>query len=109
MDQIRRGVEWLRQKNLVDVTDITNISLSLGKNGLEALKNGLPERRLVNLVKDDPKILDEVRSSWQGPDFNAAVAHARKNDWISIEKISCLFRNHLIVYSNLYGRKKYPF
>ena len=54
MDQIRRGVEWLRQKKLADVSESVNISLSLGKNGLDALKNGLPERRLVNLVKDGP-------------------------------------------------------
>jgi len=86
MDQIRRGVEWLRQKSLADVSDSTNISYSLGENALEALKNGLPERKLVNLVKDGPKTFDEVRSSFQGPDFNAAIAHAKKNDWISIEK-----------------------
>jgi len=86
MDQIRRGVEWLRQKSLADVRDSTSISYSLGKNGLDALKNGLPERRLVNLVKDGPKTFDEVRSSLQGPDFNAAIAHAKKNDWINIEK-----------------------
>ena len=86
MDQIRRGVEWLRQKSLADVIDSTNISYSLGKNGLDALKNGLPERRLVNLVKDGPKTFDEVRGSLQGPDFNAAIAHAKKNDWINIEK-----------------------
>ena len=86
MDQIRRGVEWLRQKKLADVTETTNISYSLGKNGLDALKNELPERRLANLVNDGPKTFDEVRSSLQGPDFNAAIAHAKKNDWISIEK-----------------------
>ena len=86
MDQIRRGVEWLRQKSLADVRDSTSISYSLGKNGLDALKNGLPERILVNLVTDGPKTFDEVRSSLQGPDFNAAIAHAKKNDWINIEK-----------------------
>ena len=86
MDQIRRGVEWLRQKSLADVSDTTNLSYSLGKNGLDALKNGLPERKLVNLVKDGSKTFDEVRDSLQGPDFNAAIAHAKKNDWINIEK-----------------------
>jgi len=86
MDQIRRGVEWLRQKKLADVSESVNISLILGKNGLDALKNGLPERRLVNLVKDGPKTFDEIRSSLQGFDFNAAIAHAKKNDWIDIEK-----------------------
>ena len=86
MDQIRRGVEWLRQKNLADVRDYTQTFYSLGKNGLDVLKNGLPERRLVNLVKDGPKTFDEVRSSLQGLDFNAAIAHAKKNGWINIEK-----------------------
>jgi len=97
MDQIRRGVEWLRQKSLADVSDSTNISYSLGENGLEALKNGLPERRLVNLVKDGPKTFDEVRSSLQGSDFNAAIAHAKKNDWISIEKTDTGSKISLIV------------
>ena len=78
MDQIRRGVEWLRQKKLADVSESVNVSLSLGKNGLDALKNGLPERRLVNLVKDGPKTFDEIRSSLQGPDFNAAIANAKR-------------------------------
>jgi len=87
MDQIRRGVEWLRQKKLADVSETIKISSSLGKNGLDALKNGLPERRLVNLVKDGPKTFDEIRSSLQGPNFNAAIANAKKNDWISIEKM----------------------
>ena len=86
MDQIRRGVEWLRQKKLADVTDTTNISYSLGKNGLDSLKNGLPERRLVTLVQDGPKTFDEIRSSLHGLDFNAAIANAKKNDWINIEK-----------------------
>ena len=86
MDQIRRGVEWLRQKKLADVSDSINISYGLGKNGLDALKNGLPERKLVTLVQDSPKTFDEIRSSLQGLDFNAAIAHAKKNDWINIEK-----------------------
>jgi len=86
MDQIRRGVEWLRQKKLADVSDSINISLSLGKNGLEALKNGLPERRLARLTRDGPKTFDEIRSSLQGLNFNAAIAHAKKNGWINIEK-----------------------
>ena len=86
MDQIRRGVEWLRQKKLADVSESINISLSLGKNGLEALKNGLPERRLVTLVRDGPKTFDEIRSSLHGFDFNAAISNAKKNDWINIEK-----------------------
>jgi phenylalanyl-tRNA synthetase alpha chain len=86
MDQIRRGVEWLRQKKLADVSELIDITYSLGKNGLDASLHGLPERRLVNLVRNGPKTFDEIRSSLQGLDFNAAIAHAKKNDWINIEK-----------------------
>jgi len=86
MDQTRRGVEWLRQKKLAHVSETTNTSCSLGKNGLDALKNGLPERRLVTLVQDGPKTFDEIRNSLHGLDFNAAIAHAKKNGWINIEK-----------------------
>ena len=64
MDQIRRGVEWLRQKKLADVSETIKISSSLGKNGLDALKNGLPERRLVNLVKDVPRHLMKFEASY---------------------------------------------
>ena len=86
MDQIRRGVEWLRQKKLADVSKRTRITYRLGKNGFDAKQNGLPERRLVNLVKDGPKTFDEIQSSLQGAEFNAAIAHAKKNGWINIEK-----------------------
>ena len=86
MDQIRRGVEWLRQKNLADVTEVSHFTYALGKNGLDAKKNGLPERRLVTLVQDGPKTFDEIRNSLHGLDFNAAIAHAKKNGWINIEK-----------------------
>ena len=62
MDQIRRGIEWLRLKKLADVTETTSISLSLGKNGLDALKNGLPERRLVR--SEERRVGKECRSRW---------------------------------------------
>ena len=48
IDQIRRGIEWLRLKDLAEVSESTKKSVSLGKNGLEAFRNGLPERKLIN-------------------------------------------------------------
>ena len=52
IDQIRRGIEWLRLKDLAEISESTKKSVSLGKNGLEAFRNGLPERKLINLVHD---------------------------------------------------------
>jgi phenylalanyl-tRNA synthetase alpha chain len=84
-DQTRRGIEWLRLKNLAIVTESEEFFVALGKNGLMANKEGLPERKLVNLVSDAPvpfydllkKLLDEM---------NVAIANAKKNDWITITK-----------------------
>ena len=86
IDQIRRGIEWLRLKELAQVKETSKIEISLGQNGIDALKNGLPERKLMDLIKDKPKTFDEVRKTLSGAGFNAAIANAKKNGWIKIDK-----------------------
>ena len=51
-DQIRRGIEWLRLKELAIVNETKSSVISLGKNGIESFQKGLPERRLLNLLKN---------------------------------------------------------
>lgn len=51
VDQVRRGVEWLKYKNLISIKDKSTTKILLGKNGLKAIVNELPERRLVEQVK----------------------------------------------------------
>ena len=86
IDQIRRGIEWLRLKDLAAVSETTKTLISLGPNGLDSLKNGLPERQLINLIKDQPKTFEQIRSVLSGAGFNAAIANSKKNGWITIEK-----------------------
>jgi len=86
IDQIRRGIEWLRLKEFAIVNESEKISLSLGPNGLDSLKNGLPERKLINMLKDEPKTFEQIRSALSGAGFNVAIANAKKNGWIKIEK-----------------------
>ena len=86
IDQIRRGIEWLRLKELAQVNETSKIEISLGHNGIDALKNGLPERKLMDLIKDGPKTFDEVRTKLSGVGFNAAIANAKKNGWVKIDK-----------------------
>ena len=86
IDQIRRGIEWLRLKDLAIVNESTKVTISLGPNGIDSLKNGLPERKLINMLKDEPKTFEQIRSVLSGAGFNAAIANAKKNGWIKIEK-----------------------
>ncbi len=55
IDQIRRGMEWLKLKGLAEVKEIEKTTLKLGQNGLDAKNNGLPERKLVNAIQDVQK------------------------------------------------------
>ena len=83
-DQIRRGIEWLRLKNLANVQETKIITYSLGRNGLDAFENGLPERRLVNLVTEGSKKISDLQKEL-GSIFGSAMGLARKNNWIKIQ------------------------
>lgn len=85
IDQVRRGMEWLKLKGLAEIHETETTFLRLSKNGLEAKNNGLPERKLVNEIKQGPKSFEEIKNVLKS-DFNAAIANAKKNDWIQIDK-----------------------
>lgn len=80
-DQTRRGIEWLRLKKIIDVQESQDISVLLNTNGLDALKNGLPERQLLNLLKDGPKKINDLQKSL-GSIFGPAIGLAKKNGWV---------------------------
>ena len=88
-DQIRRGIEWLKLKNLAIVTESKSSILSLGKNGLESFVKGLPERRLLDLLKTGPRKLPDLQKEL-GFVFGPSMGLARKNNWIevSLDEIS---------------------
>jgi len=88
-DQIRRGIEWLKLKELAIVNESKTSIISLGKNGIESYQKGLPERRLLNSLTAGPRKLSELQKEL-GHIFGPAMGLARKNDWVetSSEKIT---------------------
>ena len=88
-DQIRRGIEWLKLKDLAIVTESKTSTISLGKNGLESFQKGLPERRLLDLLNDGPRKLSDLQKEL-GPVFGPAMGLSRKNNWVdtSADQIS---------------------
>ena len=81
-DQIRRGIEWLKLKNLATVNETQQIFVSLGKNGKNALSRGLPERQLLDLLKDGPIPIKELQKELKVI-FGPAMGIARKNNWVT--------------------------
>ncbi|HJT48024.1 MAG TPA: phenylalanine--tRNA ligase subunit alpha [Nitrososphaeraceae archaeon] len=88
-DQVRRGIEWLKFKKLIASIDKLRAVISLGTNGFEACKKGLPERRLVNAIKNGNDSVDSVlKGGFLKPDeINAAIAIAKRNHWIQFTQL----------------------
>ncbi len=86
VDQIRRGTEWLKFKGLIVIEQISTQRVFITSEGMEAAKNGLPERRLVNSLKEGYVTLAQVLASGaiKNEEINAAIAGARRNQWIQL-------------------------
>ncbi|MEW5841529.1 phenylalanine--tRNA ligase subunit alpha [Nitrososphaera sp.] len=84
IDQIRRGIEWLKFKNLVTVNESTVSHIYLTAEGASAISGGLPERRLVNAVKEGKNTIADILANkiLKNEELNAAIANAKRNQWI---------------------------
>ena len=100
-DQIRRGIEWLKLKELAIVNESKNTNFSLGKNGLESFQKGLPERRLLDLIKKTPMTISDLQKEL-GFVFGPAMGLAKKNDWVNSNGDKISLKNYP---SNLPGEK----
>ena len=81
IDQVRRGIEWLKFKNLISLKDRSSVIVSLGRNGQKAVVEGLPERRLVNAVRQGNKTPASILESGllKPNEINAAIAAAKRS------------------------------
>jgi phenylalanyl-tRNA synthetase alpha chain len=84
LDQVRRGVEWLKFKKLVSVNETSSVTVSLTESGRLSAVSGLPERRLIDAISSGMTTLGEIAASRrvQKDETNAAIAAAKRNGWI---------------------------
>ncbi len=100
VDQVRRGVEWLRYKDLVQISEDTNIKIYLHPDMSDKEPLVLPERKLVNIVDKGVTKLSEIINSeeFNGNDKEVfgAIRFCKKNNWISIidDKVTLLPDSH---------------
>lgn len=92
-DQVRRGIEWLKLKNLANIEESKQVFLRLGKNGLEANSKGLPEKQLLNLLKEKPRKLNELKKELKFI-FGPAMGIARKNNWVETDGETVSLKNN---------------
>jgi phenylalanyl-tRNA synthetase alpha chain len=90
LDQIRRGVEWLKEKNLVEVKEETSSFIELDTLGEKSVAEGLPERRIHNFLnkRGGREEIEIVRKEigMDEKEFSAAVGFAIKNGLVKVVK-----------------------
>ncbi|MGD1835267.1 MAG: phenylalanine--tRNA ligase subunit alpha [Nitrososphaeraceae archaeon] len=91
IDQLRRGLEWLKHKNFIKIEYIpSNVIISLDEYGLKSIDIGLPERRLVNAIingYDQLSIILE-KKILEKNEINPAIFNAKKLGWIEFSNNS---------------------
>ena len=86
IDQVRRGIEWLKAKELIRSEEKELTRFSLGEEGRMVAKLGLPERKLVNLVRNSGGTIDlSTAAKSLGAEFAIALGRSKKNDWVSVK------------------------
>jgi len=86
VDQVRRGVERLKFKNLILINQDLSIFFELDYRGKSALVKGLPERRLVSAIQLEPDkgigMLAKTEA-FEKDELGAAIRIARdQNRWL---------------------------
>jgi phenylalanyl-tRNA synthetase alpha chain len=82
-DAISRAVSWLTTKGLVEVSGKVKQEISLDKEGVEYLKKGFPERRLMQKIgKGSP--IEELKKKEDPQVFNIGFGWLRKKNLVEV-------------------------
>src|SRR3989338_2478231 len=86
--EVMRALQWLENKELLTMTSTTKKVVSLDKNGLLYLKEGLPEKSFLNSLSDELKGLNVItkKSKLSREEVNACIGLLRKKNAIEVAK-----------------------
>jgi phenylalanyl-tRNA synthetase alpha chain len=85
LDSARRAIQWLNDKGLGKARIKKEVFVSLGKEGLKALKEGLPEKKFLNELGITWKKISEIKSVPK-EQLNIALGNAKKKGLIELKK-----------------------
>jgi phenylalanyl-tRNA synthetase alpha chain len=84
VDAVLRASAWLKVKGLIEVEEKVSEEIGLGEEGKFYLKNGLPERQIIEFVGAGKK-LDEVKKKFDGNIFGIGVGWLRRKNKASVK------------------------
>ena len=86
--EVMNASSWLQSKRLVRVEEHIKTVYSLGKEGKEFLKKGLPEKRALQLIsgKNGRTLLEDLSGVLEKHEVPVAVGWLKKKGWATIKK-----------------------
>jgi len=86
--EVMRALQWLENRSLVVLKKEERTKVTLDSNGDFYLKNGLPERRFLESIRERTLSLDEVReaASLESDELNVCIGLLRKKGAITMGK-----------------------
>ncbi|MFH1895226.1 MAG: phenylalanine--tRNA ligase subunit alpha [archaeon] len=85
LDSARRSIQWLNEKGLGRARIQKEVFVSLGEEGLKALKTGLPEKNFLKELGENWKKISEIKSIPKN-EINIALGNAKKKGLIELKK-----------------------
>jgi len=87
LDQVRRALEWLNEKKLVQISHKTIEQFLLTEEGTRAVREGLPEQRLLDQVTKSVQVQDLIKTSGlTSKEFSVAFGTAKTSGWVGQRK-----------------------
>lgn len=85
--EVMHAASWLRSKGLLEIHEEICRSYSLGEEGLDFLRRGLPEKRLLEKT-ESPMSVDELktRSGMDKKEFSIAFGWMRRKGWVDVSE-----------------------
>ncbi|MEM4311133.1 MAG: phenylalanine--tRNA ligase subunit alpha [Nitrososphaerales archaeon] len=87
LDHLRRAIEWLRLKGLLSIRREVFIKVKLDEKGLKAHFEGLPERIIIERLKEKGKAsLKEISKEFDRDEFSAGLGRLKDKEIIKVDK-----------------------
>lgn len=89
IDSVRRAVEWLNQKNLIELNQSVEKKLFLTQNGKKCLSEGLPEKKLLQFLKKNKTVSFQnamKESGLSSQEFSFALGKNKAKAFIMVLK-----------------------
>ncbi len=90
-DSLEKASLWAKVKGVLKIDEEISEFLELTNEGSEYVKEGLPERNLINLVNKGEKKISELKNKVKK--FSIGLVWVKKNTWVDIKKGSLELSN----------------